>query len=109
MSLFITFFLTANAYGIYQRNKVWKDELSLWQDVTIKSPKNGRGHMNYGLALMADADYANAEIAFNKALEYAPNYSSIYTNLGILKNAIGDLESADKNFQKGHVPKRFKP
>lgn len=100
VSLFITFFLTANAYGIYQRNKVWKDELSLWQDVTIKSPKNGRGHMNYGLALMADADYANAEIAFNKALEYAPNYSSIYTNLGILKNAIGDLESADKNFKK---------
>jgi tetratricopeptide (TPR) repeat protein len=94
------FFLTANAYGIYQRNKVWKDERSLWHDVTIKSPKNGRGHMNYGLALMADGDYTNAEISFNKALEYVPNYSSIYTNLGILKNAIGDKESADKYFKK---------
>ncbi|MCM4172439.1 tetratricopeptide repeat protein [Arenibacter sp. TNZ] len=100
MALFIIFFLTANAYGLHQRNKVWKDELSLWKDVTIKSPKNGRGHMNYGLALMADADYTNAEISFNKALEYSPNYSSIYTNLGILKNAIGDKESADKNFKK---------
>ncbi|MCM4152773.1 tetratricopeptide repeat protein [Arenibacter sp. N53] len=100
VALFIILFLAANAYGIHQRNKVWKDERSLWKDVTIKSPENGRGHMNYGLALMADADYANAEISFNKALEYAPNYSSIYTNLGILKNAIGEKENADKNFNK---------
>jgi tetratricopeptide (TPR) repeat protein len=100
LTLFVVFFLMANAYGIYQRNKVWKDERSLWKDVTIKSPKNGRGHMNYGLALMADGDYTNAEISFNKALEYVPNYSSIYTNLGILKNAIGDKETAEKHFKK---------
>lgn len=56
--------------------------------------------MNYGLALMAQGDYTNAEISFNNALEYVPYYSSIYTNMGILKNAIGDKESADKYFQK---------
>jgi len=100
ISLLIIFFLFGNAYGVHQRNKVWEDELSLWKDVTQKSPKNGRGHMNYGLALMAQGDYANAEISFNNALEYVPYYSSIYTNLGILKNAIGDKESADKYFQK---------
>jgi tetratricopeptide (TPR) repeat protein len=100
ISLLMIFFLFGNAYGVHQRNKVWKDELSLWKDVTQKSPKNGRGHMNYGLALMAQGDYANAEISFNNALEYVPYYSSIYTNLGILKNAIGDKESADKYFQK---------
>lgn len=100
ITLFIILFLFANAYGVHQRNKVWKDELSLWQDVTLKSPKNGRGHMNYGLALMAQGDYTKAEISFTKALEYVPNYSSIYTNMGILKNAIGDKESAEKYFQK---------
>lgn len=100
ITLFIIFFLFANAYGVHQRNKVWKDEISLWKDVTVKSPKNGRGHMNYGLALMAQGDYTNAEISFTNALEYVPYYSSIYTNMGILKNAIGDKESADKYFQK---------
>ncbi|MEZ4968596.1 MAG: tetratricopeptide repeat protein [Flavobacteriaceae bacterium] len=100
ISLFIIFFLFGNAYGVHQRNKVWKDELSLWKDVTVKSPKNGRGHMNYGLALMAKGDYTNAEKSFNNALEYVPYYSSIYTNLGILKNAIGDKENADMYFQK---------
>ena len=38
------------ASGIYQRNRVWRDEESLWHDVTVKSPHNGRGLMNYGLA-----------------------------------------------------------
>jgi len=100
LALFAIVFLFGNAFGVYQRNKVWKDELSLWQDVTIKSPKNGRGHMNYGLALMAKADYSKAEVYFNKALELTPNYPTIYTNLGILKNAMGDKESADKYFKK---------
>jgi len=94
------FFLFANAYGVHQRNKVWKDDTSLWYDVTQKSPKNGRGHMNYGLALMATGDYTKAETSFNKALELAPTYSSIYINLGILKNATGDKDKAIEYFDK---------
>lgn len=98
--LVILSFLTANAYGIHQRNKVWRDELSLWKDASIKSPKNGRGLMNYGLALMAEGNYKEAEIYYNKALELTPNYSNIYINLGILKNAIGDEKAAETNFIK---------
>ena len=92
-------FLGANAFGIHQRNKVWKTEESLWKDVTIKSPKNGRGMMNYGLALMTKGDYANAEIYFNKAAELNPYYSYVYINLGILKNATGDKVAAEQNFK----------
>lgn len=99
--LIIIGFITGNAYGVYQRNKVWKTEESLWKDVTIKSPKNGRGMMNYGWALMKKADYKNAEIYFNKAAKLNPNYSLIYTNLGILKNAIGDKIEAEKDFKYG--------
>ena len=40
---------------------VWHTEETLWRDVTQKSPGNGRGFMNYGLALMAKGDYAGAE------------------------------------------------
>ena len=37
--------LGANAYGVRERNKVWKDGNSLWRDVAEKSPNNGRGLM----------------------------------------------------------------
>jgi len=96
----VTCFLTANAYGVYQRNKVWKDNLSLWRDVTIKSPDNGRGHMNYGLALMERGDYENAEIHFKKGLEKLPNYPTLQINLGILQHAKGNKIEAEDHFKK---------
>jgi len=55
-----------NAYGVYQRNIIWHTEESLWLDVTIKSPNNGRGLMNYGLTQMAKGNYADADIYFLK-------------------------------------------
>ena len=98
--LIFTVFLGLNAYGVRQRNKVWKDDVSLWADVAMKSPANGRGLMNYGLALMAKGDYTNAEIYFNKAAVLNPDYSNVYVNLGILKNAMGDKIASEEFFKQ---------
>ena len=51
----IGLFLCGNGYATFQRNKVWNTEETLWRDVTIKSPRNPRGLMNYGNTLMAKA------------------------------------------------------
>jgi len=93
-------FLGLNTYGVRERNKVWKNDLTLWKDVSVKSPKNGRGLMNYGLALMARGDYSNAEKQYLKALELSPNYANLYINLGILKNATGNKKEAENYFKK---------
>lgn len=87
-------------YGTFQRNEVWHDKGSLWKDVTIKSPKNGRGMMNYGLELMRTGDYENAEIYYQKALKLSPNYSYIHINLAILKEALKQDVDAEKYFIK---------
>lgn len=92
--------LGLNAFGVYQRNKIWKDEASLWLDVTVKSPLNGRGMMNYGLTQMAIGNYAAAELHFNKALVYLPNYHTLYINNGVLKNAMNQPVVAEENFKK---------
>ena len=95
--------LAAYAYGTYQRNKVWLSDETLWRDVTEKSPKNGRGLMNYGLTLMAKADYAGAEQYFNKALALTPHYPFLLVNLGILKEATGHPVQAESFFRKAIV------
>lgn len=95
--------LAGYAYGTWQRNKVWYDEESLWHDVTLKSPNNGRGLMNYGLSKMAGGDYVTADIYYQRALKLLPNYFSLYVNLGILKAATGHDEEADGYFKKGLV------
>jgi hypothetical protein len=89
-----------NAYGVYQRNKVWKNETTLWYDVTVKSPANGRGLMNYGLTQMSIGNYDEANIYFQKALVYVPYYSALYINIAILKGATNKKQEADENFKK---------
>lgn len=101
--------LSGYSYGVYQRNEVWKTEESLWRDVTIKSPKNARGLMNYGLSRMAKGDYDEAERCFTKALTMWPYYSALHINMGVLKNARGDKETAESYFKNatqygGHQP-----
>jgi tetratricopeptide (TPR) repeat protein len=87
------------AQGTYERNKVWKTEETLWRDVTEKSPKNGRGLMNYGLTLMARADFAGAETYFKRALEFTPKYPYLHVNLGVVKAAVGLSAEAEQYFR----------
>ncbi|MEI6584790.1 MAG: tetratricopeptide repeat protein [Sediminibacterium sp.] len=89
-----------NANGVYQRNKVWKTEESLWYDVTVKSPANGRGLMNYGLTQMAKGNYDGANTYFQKALFYNPYYDALYINIAILKAATNQNQEAEDNFKK---------
>jgi protein O-mannosyl-transferase len=92
--------LGLNAYGVYKRNIVWRTEESLWFDVTVKSPANGRGLMNYGLTQMEKGNYADAEIYFEKALIYNPYYEALFTNIGVLKGAMGKSDEAIISFKK---------
>jgi hypothetical protein len=95
--------LAIYAFGTHVRNAVWRTNETLWRDVTIKSPKNGRGLMNYGLALMVRADYENAEKYFREALKFAPDYSYLYVNMGILKAATGKADEAEPYFLKAFI------
>jgi len=92
--------LGLNAYGIHQRNKVWRNEESLWYDVTIKSPLNGRGLMNYGLTQMGKGNYTAADTYFQKASQYLPYYNTLFINIAILKGATGKPDEAEANFIK---------
>lgn len=93
-------FLGSNAYGVRQRNKVWKNEETLWYDVTLKSPLNGRGLMNYGLTQMEKGKYDVAIDYFNRAKVLTPNYNLLFINIGIAKGATGKHQEAIDNFEK---------
>jgi tetratricopeptide (TPR) repeat protein len=86
--------------GTWQRNRVWQTDESLWRDVTVKSPKNGRGLMNYGLTQMEKGRYLTALDYFERALALAPNYSVIEINLGIADGALGRDDEAQRHFQR---------
>ncbi len=100
LSATVVLILGAHFIGVRQRTEVWDNSKSLWYDVTIKSPKNGRGLMNYGLQLMREKKFDEAMSYYKKAIKYSPYYSYLYTNMAICYNAMGDSENAETNFKK---------
>ncbi|HEX4696306.1 MAG TPA: tetratricopeptide repeat protein [Candidatus Udaeobacter sp.] len=91
--------LCANAYATFQRNKVWKTEETLWHDVVLKSPRNGRGLMNYGNTLMAKGDYAGALDYYHRAQQLTPQYSVLLINLAIAEDATKQSAAAEQHFK----------
>jgi len=65
-----------------------------------KSPKNGRGWMNYGLTQMAQGRYPQARELFQRAQVFNPNYATLEVNLGIVENALGNAAGADSHFTR---------
>ena len=84
----------------YTRNEVWKDELTLWNDVVEKSPKKARAYNNRGLAYFQNKDYNPALADFLKALELNPKYHHTYKNLGILYFKVRQHEKAIELYNK---------
>jgi tetratricopeptide (TPR) repeat protein len=101
--------LAIEARGTYARNEVWRNEETLWQDVTVKSPANGRGLMNYALTRMAKGDIATALDYLERARAFNPNYYFIEINLGIAKAEEGRLAEAETHFLRAIElePKRY--
>jgi Flp pilus assembly protein TadD len=99
-SLAVAVFLCGNAFATYHRNKVWRDDQSLWHDVVTKSPGNSRGLMNYGNAIMKKGDYAGALRYFRRAQLIAPRYSTLFINIAIAEGANGQPAQAERDFKE---------
>ncbi len=86
------------ALGTRRRNEIWRTDETLWQDVTVKSPRNGRGWMNYGLTQMSRCNVVLALRLFEHAEMYAPSYSLLEINLGIANAALNRDAAATSHF-----------
>lgn len=92
--------LVAMALGTHVRNRVWRTDESLWADVTEKNPANGRGWMNYGLALMARGQLAKARECYERAALLTPSYWTLEINRGIVEDALGNPVAAEPHFRR---------
>jgi tetratricopeptide (TPR) repeat protein len=97
---FVSFLLLAHTFGTRERCEVWGSGEALWKDVTIKSPENGRGWMNYGNALMARNNIDSAIIVFQKALDLAPGYAYAKINMGVALSRKSMNADAERNFKE---------
>ena len=92
--------LLSYALGTVQRNRVWRNEETLFYDVTIKSPKNGRGLMNYGLTLLQKGETREALDYFIRATTFTPNYPILEINIGIAYGVLNQNAEAEAHFRR---------
>lgn len=82
------------SYSTYQRNKVWKDEVSLFTEIVKKSPHKAKPRANLGAALLKQNKLDEALIHLEKAAEMDNRYAFIYNNIGIVYERRGNTEEA---------------
>jgi tetratricopeptide (TPR) repeat protein len=84
----------------YERNQVWRDRITLWQDCVNKSPQKARPYNNLGAALADKGQYNEALAHYHKALEINPYYPNAYANLGFVLVKQGKIEEGITQFFK---------
>ncbi len=65
----------------YQRNALWTDKVSLWQDSVRKAPHNGRSHANLGKAYAEKKDYEKAITSLKSGIELTDGMEKTYVYL----------------------------
>ncbi len=82
-------------FWTYQRNGLWNDPVTFWEDAVRKSPNHYRSNGNLGIAYLHARAYDEAIVAFRKTLTLHPPYpTEIYTNMGMLYLEIGQRDLA---------------
>jgi tetratricopeptide (TPR) repeat protein len=78
----------------FQRSLVWRDSLSLWNDVLSKFPSVPVAYNNRGAARAEQGGFAAAMLDYDKAIQLKPDYAKAYNNRGSAKISMGQYEDA---------------
>jgi lipoprotein NlpI len=97
VSIFVII-IGSNSFLTYERNKIWKDDITLWSDVVSKSPDKARpfevrgySYGNLGRWDMAISDYS-------RAIEINPAYTEAYSNRGVSYGNLGQWDKAINDY-----------
>jgi protein O-mannosyl-transferase len=85
----------------YQRNKIWKNNYTLWSDCIKKSPEKARVNNNFGSALFNIRGKTQEAIYyFDKSIRLSPDYAESYKNRGLAYYALGQYQQAIDDYSK---------
>lgn len=83
-----------------ERNYVWNDAVSLWQDAVLKSPMKARTHFNLGASYHRAGRAADAIREYQLTLDIKPDVYAAYSNKAALLVDNGQFEEAEKDLIK---------
>jgi Flp pilus assembly protein TadD len=77
-----------------ERNNVYRDEVSLWNDTATKAPANPRAHFNLAEGLVRHGQTFEAIQHYEEAIRLRPNFASAHCNLSHVLFEAGRIAEA---------------
>ncbi|MCX6287023.1 MAG: tetratricopeptide repeat protein [Bacteroidetes bacterium] len=85
----------------FNRTKVWKDDMTLWNDVIEKYPNEiVKSYANRGIAYTKQGKWNDAITDFTKVIEMDPQYSWGYSDRGVAYQNTSQWEKSLDDFSK---------
>ena len=81
-----------------RRNRVWRDDLTLYTTTLVTDPDSYVMHLNLGSTYFEQGDQKRAEAELNRALALKPHSVNVLNALGCLYLDQGLLDQADRLF-----------
>jgi protein O-mannosyl-transferase len=79
--------------GTIHRNRVWKDDRSLWSDVIEKAPHKALGYFQLGQSYASENPILARQL-YESGLQIEPDNADGHTNLGLILLSQGDPQNA---------------
>ncbi len=94
---------------VVQRNRVWRDNFSLWSETVALYPENYQAHLSLSSAYSKIGEVERAKesqrssIKYNLALKYPKKHAlaESWYNLGVLYYSTGDIDKAIDSYNAG--------
>ena len=84
----------------YRRNFIWKDKITLLNDVIRKSPMKARSYNNRGNAYKEQGNIQQAISDYTKGIAINPRDAEIYSNRGSAYKDQGNIQQALSDYNK---------
>lgn len=94
--------LYSSVLGIaaFERNRIYKSPVLLWQDAVSKYPYNSRAHYGLACSLQAEKKYKDAVDEYNRVLAINPDDEKTHNNLGVIYFEQGAYPEAVREYRK---------
>ena len=103
----------------FQQAQVYRDPLTYFGHIRTLNPADYNGHYNYGLTLLNQGRYAEAEAPTLRAIEISPQSSGGYQNMAVITHNLGrydetlvalrmatdlaEKQTAEQYYHLGHI------
>jgi len=81
---------------IFQRNRMWLTEESLFRQMTIDAPNSVSGHLNIARLYLLQNRYEEAEKPIQRANEIYPNHALVASTLALVAMHKGEYAKAEQ-------------